>query len=105
MNKPKIRQYLKDNPQRKVRSQVYPILQEMILEEYGVSLSIERLTKIVRAHRSLQEEIDVDLFGKEKEKNWREERGQKSLVEFAEEANITNRIGQVYSNGNWYKIK
>lgn len=73
------------NPELRKRSEVYPQLQKMFLEEYGIHLEIEQMTKLIRAHRSFQELIPNDEFGVKKEKQWRKKRGMQSQREIIEE--------------------
>lgn len=64
-------------------------------------VSNEKQIEVKVALRRLQEEIENDSKGEEMEKDWRAERGMKSLTEFAEEAG--KKI--VMINGVRYAVK
>lgn len=80
MTKTQISTFLKEHPEYRERKYI-PLIVEMLT---GVPKDKQIDVKV--AIRRLQEQIPNDDFGRKAEVEWREERGMKSLTEYAEEA-------------------
>lgn len=101
MTKEQIQTYLKNHPEKRKRSFIPEIVEELT----GVEKEKQIAVKV--AIRRLQEEIPNDTYGEVKEKAWRKERGMQSGLEIAEEL-VAEKNGYktVKYNGQlmWVKV-
>lgn len=89
MTREQIQTYLADHPEKKHRRYIPQIVEELT----GVAPDKQIAVKV--ALRRLQEEIPNDLFGKQKEEEWRDDRGMKSQSEFVRQGNLIMVNGQL----------
>lgn len=92
-----IQKYLRDHPEKKHRKFIPQIVEELT----GVSPKDQIAVKV--AIRRLQEEIPNDVKGAKMEREWREERGQVSVSEMAQEAILGVKVVMV--NGQKFIVK
>ena len=89
MTREQIQKYLADHPEKKHRRYIPQIVEELT----GVAPEQQIAVKV--ALRRLQEAIPNDLFGKQKEEEWRDDRGYKSQGEFVRGGNLIMVNGQL----------
>lgn len=89
MTREQIQTYLREHPEKKHRRYIPQIVEELT----GVAPDQQIAVKV--ALRRLQEAIPNDLFGKQKEEEWRDDRGMKSQGEFVRQGNFITVNGQL----------
>lgn len=89
MTREQIQTYLADHPEKKHRKYIPQIIEDLT----GVAPEQQIAVKV--ALRRLQEVIPNDLFGKQKEEAWRDERGMKSQGEFVRQGNFITVNGKL----------
>lgn len=97
MEKSVIQKYLAAHPEKKHRKFIPQIVEELT----GVEPEKQIAVKV--AIRRLQEAIPNDLYGATKDREWREERGQVSVSEMAQEAVLGAKV--INLNGMKYIVK